>query len=575
MSSDGQNSPDGDRCCYRYRVGTACSRGDGIARDGVLSAAGVRTVRTARCHGISGSSAAGGSITALSMVSRPSSKSSLPSRRSTAGSGSTSRDNNDRDDDNVDDNDEQQKRRRRRPKQKKRSESSSASEAAADNLSVTSGRKSETAATLYQRMEMLDHRLLTRDEEFDLGRRIQVAASLRERISAVAEERRKERELVRNARRYTPREYRLLEEVVEEDDDSYSYSSVASPAAGDDHDDNDSSSGLISDWIAREGDDEAAEELFLPSDEELFELGMSDSFSSSSSSSLDPNMAAAAADADADDEDEEQLLLARDSGFTILDQKAEAASAAAAAASMVAPSPSVVVQEGGPFSMDPVKRDLIELTDEEVINTLGVDGGKDELCRILLSGAAARRDLMSSNIRLVVNISKKWMKGSAGQYSTGGNLRELYAGGWDRPSLDEVIQEGIVGLARAVDKYDYGRGMRFSTYATYWITSYVRTVFKMAKTGPLHVPAHLFDLANKYRKLTAKLGREDRPVPDVEEIAKDLGCSVKQLTAALTVTESLVSLDQPIQWTGGIKGSGAGEKGISQGEVNLADKLVW
>lgn len=55
----------------------------------------------------------------------------------------------------------------------------------------------------------------------------------------------------------------------------------------------------------------------------------------------------------------------------------------------------------------------------------------------------------------------------------GSGSNSLYSGGWDRPSLDEVIQEGVLGLARAVDKFDPSRGLRFSTYSTHWITSYV------------------------------------------------------------------------------------------------------
>ena len=70
----------------------------------------------------------------------------------------------------------------------------------------------------------------------------------------------------------------------------------------------------------------------------------------------------------------------------------------------------------------------------------------------------------------------------------------LYNGGWDKPSLDEVIQEGVLGLARAVDKFDPDRGLRFSTYSTHWITSYVRQCLQDASTGCLKVPAQLHEI---------------------------------------------------------------------------------
>ena len=428
------------------------------------------------------------------------------------------------------------------------SSEASASAVPADSLSLLSESLGK-GGPLYQRTEMLSHTLLTRDEELELGKRIKTATALRERLSLIAEERRLDRELVvTNARRYTVQQYRLLEEV----DTVGDYDPT------------------LSNWMLLRGEGDgngkASEELFLPSDEELFALGMGRSFSSVDANGAGTTVGGQDED---DNDDDEQLLLAQDSGFTILDQTAEAS------ASVSTP---LVVQEGGPFAMDSVERDLNEVSNQEVIGTLGVSGGKDELRQIFQSGADARRVLMSSNLRLVVSIAKKWMKGSIGQSSDGVKLRELYAGGWDRPSLDEAIQEGILGLARAVDLYDYGRGMRFSTYATYWITNYVRIVFRTAKTGPLHVPPSLYEIKNKYRRFVADLYKEDKPIPDIEDIAKELGCNVKRLKIALTITESLLSIDQPVQSINGYrgnKGSGAGEMGLSRSELNLADTLVW
>ena len=72
---------------------------------------------------------------------------------------------------------------------------------------------------------------------------------------------------------------------------------------------------------------------------------------------------------------------------------------------------------------------------------------------------------------------------------------------WNLPSLDEVVQEGILGLSRAVDKYDPSFGYKFSTYASYWITSHVQNAFRSASTGALAVPMNVSVLRTKNNKL--------------------------------------------------------------------------
>ena len=161
---------------------------------------------------------------------------------------------------------------------------------------------------------------------------------------------------------------------------------------------------------------------------------------------------------------------------------------------------STLVKDGSKLSNSSIEADLKLLTDNEIKSRLQIEGGKEELRSILLLGSEARTYLMRSNIRLVVSISKKWMGRSfAAGNKDGARAVNLYSGGWDRPSLDEVIQEGVLGLARAVDKYDPSRGLRFSTYSTHWITSYVRQCFQNASTGCLKVPAQLHEI--KVRKL--------------------------------------------------------------------------
>ena len=151
---------------------------------------------------------------------------------------------------------------------------------------------------------------------------------------------------------------------------------------------------------------------------------------------------------------------------------------------------STLVQDGSKLIISSIDSDLKLLSDHEVQTVLKIKGGKLELRHLLHEGAKARNKLMRSNIRLVVSIGKKWMGGN----KDSGGIADRYNGSWDRPSLDEVIQEGMLGLARAVDKYDPDRGLRFSTYSTHWITSYVRQCFQAAATGCLKVPSQLHDI---------------------------------------------------------------------------------
>ena len=168
------------------------------------------------------------------------------------------------------------------------------------------------------------------------------------------------------------------------------------------------------------------------------------------------------------------------------------------------------------------------------------------------------------------------MKNNPDARVANGNLRELYAGGWDRPSLDEAIQEGVLGLSRAIDKYDYEKGLKFSTYSTWWITNYVRIAFQTAKTGPLKLPAQFYTLKNQYLKAIAKLTREGRPIPPIEDFAEEFGTSVRRLRYALTSTEALFSIDQPVNGQSTkLRGSSAGEIGVGNGDIYLGDALVW
>jgi len=219
-----------------------------------------------------------------------------------------------------------------------------------------------------------------------------------------------------------------------------------------------------------------------------------------------------------------------------------------------------LVRNGSKLSYSSVIADLNAVSKHNLESELGIDGGRKEALEILYEGVVARNTLTTSNIRLVVSIAKKWMSRSpASNSSEGARSFNLYQGGWDRPSLDEVIQEGVLGLSRAVDKFDPGRGLRFSTYCTPWITSYVRQCFQASATGCLKVPGALHDIKSAYKRIQARYMNTSDPIPTDSEIADEIGVSVARLQTALRVTRVLKSMDEPIGGNGGgLKGSAAG-----------------
>jgi RNA polymerase sigma factor (sigma-70 family) len=219
------------------------------------------------------------------------------------------------------------------------------------------------------------------------------------------------------------------------------------------------------------------------------------------------------------------------------------------------------------------------LTEDDIVKKLGIAGGRDELTCILLDGALARDKMISSNIRLVVSIAKKWchQSSSASGDPNDHRLATLYAGSWTRPSLDEAIQEGILGLAMAADRFEPERKFKFGTYATYWITSYVRKCFQQAATGCLRVPPHYHVYKQQYQKIVKKEYEEKGSSPTIDVVAKELGLTTQRLQFILKSTQALVSIDAPA--TGGsIPGRGGkagGDDSSSENNLLLANSLSW
>ncbi len=179
------------------------------------------------------------------------------------------------------------------------------------------------------------------------------------------------------------------------------------------------------------------------------------------------------------------------------------------------------------YDLGDIYDDSIQMYLREIGKVPLLSGAEEiELAKRITKGdVAARKRLTEANLRLVVSIAKKYM---------GRNL-----------GLLDLIQEGNLGLFRAVDKFDWRKGYKFSTYATWWIRQAItRALADQSRT--IRIPVHMVETLNKYaqaeRQLVQDLGRE--PLP--EEIAAEMGIEVEKVYHLKKISQETVSIDSPV-----------------------------
>ena len=146
-----------------------------------------------------------------------------------------------------------------------------------------------------------------------------------------------------------------------------------------------------------------------------------------------------------------------------------------------------------------------------------------ECQKIIAEAEAAREKLINCNLKLVISVAKKFAF-------------------INKMSFSDLIQEGNMGLMKSIDKYDYKKGYKFSTYATWWIRQCItRSIADQSRT--IRLPVHVYELKNRYTKVKNRLENDlQREVTD-KEVAEEMGISVKKIQELHAYNDNVVSLD--------------------------------